>query len=473
MIKYDVTMRKFLILNFLLIIAFILSPSTIGLAQDNGGSNPIYIVQSGDTLNLIAVRFGISLQDLIDANGITDANSISEGMQLVIPGLEGVSGVLTTQTVSLGETLMSVSRRNNVPLQLLINLNRVTSPSEIYAGSNLVVPLQETQTPLAGSLHLTSGISLLESAITTNQNPWTLIIDNGYAQSWQIPSTDTLFYSQPDANLVVSTISPYIQMVEITPLPLVQGDTEEITITTTQPIQLGGSLNGFELHFFQTGDNQYTALQGIHAMAELGLAPLILTGTTDAGNTFSYEQNLLLQSGYFYEDPPLTVDEETIDPAVTEPELQLMEDTVAPATPQRLWDGIWTTPMDEPNCIYSYFGTRRSYNGSDYTYFHGGLDYGVCAPSLNVYAPASGTVVFTDTLTVRGNTIIIDHGWGIYSAYFHLSEIDVAVGDVVQPGDLLGLVGQTGRVTGPHLHFEIWVNGVLVDPISWLENIYP
>lgn len=472
MTNYNVTMRKFWIINFLLLLAFLITPVTV-LAQDDNGSNPVYIVQSGDTLNLIAVRFGISLQDLIDANGIVDANSISEGMQLVIPGLEGVTGVLTTQTVNLGETLASVSRRNNVPMSLLINLNRVTSPSEIYAGSDLVVPVRENATPLAGSLHMTSGISLLESSILASQNPWTVTFNNGYAHPSQIPAPETLFYPQPNADLVVSTISPYIQTVVIDPLPLVQGDTEEIIITTTQPLQLGGSLNGYELHFFQTGENQYTALQGIHAMAELGLAPLILTGTSDSGSVFSYEQNLLLQTGYFYEDPPLTVDQETIDPAVTEPELDLLEETVLPATSEQLWDGIWITPMDEPNCIYSYFGTRRSYNGSDYTYFHGGLDYGVCAPSLNVYAPASGRVVFSDTLTVRGNTVIIDHGWGVYSAYCHLSEIDVAVGDVVQPGDLLGLVGQTGRVTGPHLHFEIWVNGVQVDPISWLENTYP
>jgi murein DD-endopeptidase MepM/ murein hydrolase activator NlpD len=74
---------------------------------------------------------------------------------------------------------------------------------------------------------------------------------------------------------------------------------------------------------------------------------------------------------------------------------------------------------------------------------------------------------------VRGNTTIIDHGWGIYTAYFHQAEIKVGVGDVVLPGQDIGTIGATGRVTGPHLHWEIWVNGVQVQPLSWLENIYP
>jgi murein DD-endopeptidase MepM/ murein hydrolase activator NlpD len=76
-------------------------------------------------------------------------------------------------------------------------------------------------------------------------------------------------------------------------------------------------------------------------------------------------------------------------------------------------------------------------------------------------------------LTVRGNATIIDHGQGIFTGYWHQEEIDVKVGDRVEPGQLIGLIGATGRVTGPHLHWEIWVNGVQVDPIQWLENTYP
>jgi murein DD-endopeptidase MepM/ murein hydrolase activator NlpD len=121
----------------------------------------------------------------------------------------------------------------------------------------------------------------------------------------------------------------------------------------------------------------------------------------------------------------------------------------------------------------SYFGSRRSYNGGQYYGFHGGLDFMVVVNSLNVYAPAPGTVTFIGTMDVRGNTIFIDHGQGIYTGYAHLSEIQVNVGDHVDTGQIIALIGKTGRVTGPHLHWDVWVNGNTVDPFDWVDNTYP
>jgi murein DD-endopeptidase MepM/ murein hydrolase activator NlpD len=95
------------------------------------------------------------------------------------------------------------------------------------------------------------------------------------------------------------------------------------------------------------------------------------------------------------------------------------------------------------------------------------------ANGADAYASAPGVVVFAGPLTVRGNAIMIDHGWGVYSGYMHLSEIKVKVGDRVETGQVIGLVGGTGRVNGPHLHFEVWVGGVQVDPLDWLTQVYP
>ncbi len=74
---------------------------------------------------------------------------------------------------------------------------------------------------------------------------------------------------------------------------------------------------------------------------------------------------------------------------------------------------------------------------------------------------------------MRGNVAVIDHGWGVYTAYDHLSQIDVNVGDQVKPGQLIGLGRATGRTTGPRLHWEVWVGGVQVDPTDWLKTAYP
>jgi len=74
---------------------------------------------------------------------------------------------------------------------------------------------------------------------------------------------------------------------------------------------------------------------------------------------------------------------------------------------------------------------------------------------------------------VRGNFTLIDHGWGVFSGYGHQLEMFVKEGDYVEAGQLIGFVGKTGRVTGPHLHWEIWVNGNQVNPTEWLDNQYP
>ncbi len=68
---------------------------------------------------------------------------------------------------------------------------------------------------------------------------------------------------------------------------------------------------------------------------------------------------------------------------------------------------------------------------------------------------------------------MIDHGWGVYTGYMHQAEILVEVGERVEAGQLVGLIGGTGRVTGSHLHLEVWVGGVRVDPMDWLERSYP
>jgi murein DD-endopeptidase MepM/ murein hydrolase activator NlpD len=82
-------------------------------------------------------------------------------------------------------------------------------------------------------------------------------------------------------------------------------------------------------------------------------------------------------------------------------------------------------------------------------------------------------VVLADQLVVRGNALMIDHGWGLLTGYWHLSTIEVAVGQRVERGDLIGRIGNTGLSTGSHLHWEVWANGVNVNPLQWLDPFYP
>jgi murein DD-endopeptidase MepM/ murein hydrolase activator NlpD len=214
-------------------------------------------------------------------------------------------------------------------------------------------------------------------------------------------------------------------------------------------------------------------------MTDPGIYKMTLKGTLpadapDFGAGFQFSQSVLVRSGDYPFDPVLTVSPETIDPAVTQPEDAEWAALTATATPEKLWSGAFTSPAPPPfnDCWPSRFGNRRSYNGSDYSYFHTGLDFcgGV---GTEILAPAAGKVVFAGPLTVRGNATVIDHGWGVYSAYLHQSEFLVKVGDIVQQGQSIGKVGGTGRVTGPHLHWEIWAGEVQVDPMDWLTETFP
>ena len=117
----------------------------------------------------------------------------------------------------------------------------------------------------------------------------------------------------------------------------------------------------------------------------------------------------------------------------------------------------------------SQFGEHRAFNDGPTTTHHGGTDFG--APEgTPVTASNSGRVALARQLAVRGNMVIIDHGGGVLSGYAHLSAFAVAEGQLVEKGQLIAYVGDSGLSTAPHLHWEISVHGVLVDPLRFLDG---
>lgn len=131
-------------------------------------------------------------------------------------------------------------------------------------------------------------------------------------------------------------------------------------------------------------------------------------------------------------------------------------------TTPRLWDGEWQLPRSSR--ITSVFGSGREFNGT-ITSRHMGTDF-AGATGAPVHAINRGIVRIVDNFYYGGNVVYIDHGDGVTSAYLHLSRQDVAVGDTVERGAPLGVVGATGRVTGPHLHLIVRYGSVTVDPMS-------
>lgn len=466
-------------IQFLLPIILIFSISSLVSAQEQVPELPTYIVQPGDTLFSISIRFGVSLDELIQANNLTNPDILSPGTAIKIPGLTGISGTLTTETIQLGETLRSLSIQYQIPINIISKLNRLTGPMEAYAGASLVLPEEEIENRPQNGYVLEQNQSVLDLSAENRVNPWILSQVNQMQGTWDILPGDAIFKlpelssNQDDVGLdSVSLVSPFLRSVRINPLPLVQGFTFVINIETLVPLELEGTLDGYSLRFFKPGTNSLVALQGIHAMAVPGITPFTLKGSLQDGRTFSFEQMVVLQAAGYSREDIIGVDPTTIDPEVTQPENELVAAITSQASSEKFWDGLFVSPGYDPNWITSWFGTRRSYNESPYSFFHTGVDYGG-GTGLEIKSPASGVVVLAQPLVVRGNATIIDHGWGVYSGFWHQSEFKVKVGDKVEKGQVIGLVGGTGRVTGAHLHWEVWVNGVQVNPLTWLSQTYP
>jgi len=451
-------------------ILFSVSPVS---AQSADG--PTYIVQSGDTLSLIASRFNVDLADLMNANSLSNPDLLSAGQELVIPGLEGISGVLVTEFVQFGDSYRSLSRRTQISQPTLRKLNRLVSPTELYVGVSLIVPQQTEDDGLTTRLTPSTGESLLEMAVRDDTDPWTLAETNQLKGTWEAIPGDVLYAKGGDSNTTANGLPAVFEDAVVSPLPLVQGGTTVIRVQVPDGISLSGMLVDHALHFFEDSDGSQVALQGVHALLEPGPYPLRLEATLPDGSVQSFEQMVLVTSGG-YQREDLYVESNTIDPAITKPEEDQLYAITADASSTKYWSGVFSNPSAYPDCFTSYYGTRRTYYGvgsnTEIQGFHSGLDF--CGgEGLPITAPAAGKVVFAGPWIVRGNATIIDHGWGIYSGFWHQSEIDVQVGQVVEQGQVIGLVGGTGRVTGAHQHWEVWVNGVQVNPWDWLQQVYP
>lgn len=463
-----------------LVVIFILLgvlPGKSSYAQTPNPEGPVYIVEAGDTLWSISQRFGVPLDVLQQANGILNPNQIQIGDEIVIPGFEGVQGILDTVQVKPGDTLASLSKQYGVSISVLSRLNRIVKPELLYPGYELIVPIRDGESENGGDFHnewvvVRHGQSVIELAMNDLSNPWSVILENEKESYTDFINGERILAgANRDVPNLLNT------QLTLKHYPFIQGRTSQVDVFTSEAIvDISGKFIDYKLHFFASEDTigDYIALQGVHAMMQPGIYPLDIWVEYADGTVSGFTQDVVVLEGDYAYDPPLIVNSETTDPTITTAEDEQWFSLFVEATPEKLWQGVFLAPVpaELSDCYPSLFGNRRSYNGSDYVYFHTGLDF--CGRvGTEIYAPANGKVVFVGPLTVRGNVTVIDHGWGVYSAYLHQSEIYVSIGDMVSLGQLIGLVGETGRVTGPHLHWEIIVGGVQVEPLDWLRDVYP
>jgi murein DD-endopeptidase MepM/ murein hydrolase activator NlpD len=135
------------------------------------------------------------------------------------------------------------------------------------------------------------------------------------------------------------------------------------------------------------------------------------------------------------------------------------------------WSGLFLYPV-RTTAVSGPYGDGRSYNGGPIEIYHTGVDFAVDI-GAPVFSPAPGTVLLSEPLQLRGNVVIIDHGLGVMSAFFHLKSTLVTVGQEIGAGHQIGEAGNTGLSTGPHMHWDVRVQNVTVNPLQWVEEEFP
>ncbi len=217
-------------------------------------------------------------------------------------------------------------------------------------------------------------------------------------------------------------------------------------------------------------ENQRKGLLAVDLEKAPGEYELKLTGQTAGGEKVSCSTMVTVRKGQFATEK-LQVGKQFVEPSPeqikrADEERQKLRDIFEHVTPERLWDGKFRIPLDGVT-TGSNFGRRRILNGNPGSP-HGGADL-PGATGTPVHSAQRGQVVLAEGLFFGGNTVVVDHGLGIYTFYGHLSEIDVKVGDPVEAGAVLGKVGATGRVTGPHLHWGLTVERARVNPLQLVK----
>lgn len=214
--------------------------------------------------------------------------------------------------------------------------------------------------------------------------------------------------------------------------------------------------------------DQWVGYVPISPLSEVG-PYTVMVDLFDAAGT--YQRTLL--SEFTVVDAGAAIEHITLEPGVAAllaPELVAIDIEerfvrhTAVSGPRR-WQGPWQRPL--AGLDSGAFGALRSYNDAPPSDWHHGHDIDA-AVGTPIRAPAAGMVVFAGELPVHGWGVILDHGAGVYSGYWHMSVVGVVLDAEVAAGDLLGEVGESGVVAGPHLHWEVIVHGRDVDPVQWL-----
>lgn len=265
-----------------------------------------------------------------------------------------------------------------------------------------------------------------------------------------------------------SWAASHSRTVSLAPAQVFQGGIVRITVSGEDLEEVGGFLQNRSIAFFPAQAGVYFALLGVDLEQKPG--PLEITVRSKSKDKEKWERSVLLRikkKAFAREELTVPPSFDRIDEAARkriEKEQETLDRLWALATPRRLWDGGFLQPL--PGGISSPFGLRRVINGYPRSP-HGGVDL-KASLGAEVRAANHGRVVLREEFFFSGKSIVLDHGGGLFTMYFHLSDFAVEQEGLVRKGDVIGRAGMSGRVTGPHLHWGARLNGARVDPFELL-----
>jgi murein DD-endopeptidase MepM/ murein hydrolase activator NlpD len=250
-----------------------------------------------------------------------------------------------------------------------------------------------------------------------------------------------------------------------------QGDVVVLTVTTAQPVdELRARAFDRDLATFRVAPGTWQTLVGVDIDRKPGVYTVSFEAPSPTGALTAVTE--LTVTARQFGRRVLTVDDAFVNPpepvlARITREARELEQLWTQSEPRRLWTGSFVRPV--PGRVNGAFGSRSVFNGQA-RQPHGGADF-LSPTATPIHAPNSGRVLLARDLYFTGNTVVIDHGLGVFSTLAHLSLVSVREGDMVSRGEIVGQVGATGRVTGPHLHWAVRMNGARVDPVVVLAMV--
>jgi murein DD-endopeptidase MepM/ murein hydrolase activator NlpD len=401
-----------ILLTLVLLVALALSHAATAQARSTSpGGEETFSLPRPQSQSCAALQSALAQWGKPSAEAILLASSGGQQTQVA-------QQVADVYVVRAGDTLARIAGRYGTTVPAIVSANAIRNQNLIYPGQRLHVPGAATVAAVAAALPAPVGSAWIDGSA-------------------------------------------------------VQGEAALVWLRTAPGTTVSGRLGSQTIPFRTHCDLQW-GLVAFDALDDNpGIYNLTLDVTTN-GSRSTVSLPITLRAGNYGMGRTITLpaDKQHLrDPNLITAERQRLNNLFAslPASAPR-WSGPFMLPLNSH--ITQSFGFRGSADGRTPINYHEGIDFrGAIGTPIPAAAP--GVVVLAEFLTVRGGTVFIDHGAGVITGYFHMSEIGVRTGDTVSTSQILGKVGTTGFSTGPHLHWEMRVNGRYVNPMPFTRRSIP